>query len=348
MILLSLITGLGIGAYINIDMSLIISAGLILTIINPILSPLATCFALGLGVATTCKNVIRNAFENHVNKTKATKSNLDINNVAKEAATVATKEYKYFNSTMAFSALPLYLLHILQGLSGFLLPISIFALVLKTWIIITTDSKTAIKYSIIALLIASAAFITISSGSASSIFLYFLTLVSLPQALTKKPNTSTNLKNNTSHSTTPLKAVLYGENSSNTIISAMLLVQTILWGSGKDVLGTIINGSTGALLDPYRLSMFIIILAFIYLFNKFKKEHVIKECKEDIINKKKPSRLPGMLINLASLGFALVTVNPILVIGFALAGLILNALVDNNVIRSLVVHSLLLIGVTIG
>jgi len=348
MVLGSLLLGLLAGTYINIDMAVIICVGMITTIITPIVSPIITVGLLGVGIATTCKNVIKNAFEHHVNKTKASQVDININTVAEEAADAATKEYTYFSSTMAFSALPMYLLHVLQGLSEFLLPMSIFALVFKAWTIVTIDTKSAIKYGIIGLLIASAAFITISSGSASSVFLYFLTLVSLPQALSKKSDSNPDLESTTSRTTMPLEAFLYGQSGNGAIITAMLLIQTILWGSGKDVLGTIVNGHTSMLLDPYRVGMFIIILAFVYLFNKFRSEHEINKCKQELVNNKKPNRLLGMLVNLASLGFALVTVNPLLLIVFTIGGLILNAFVDANTIRSMSVPMLLLLGVTIG
>jgi len=348
MILLSLISGLGLGTYLPIDLSIIISVGMILSIISPILSPIVTTFGLGLGIAVTCKNVIKTAFNRKVSKVQDQQPDTDLHTVGNQAAHHASEEFSYFSSTMAFTAFPMYLLSMIQGLYQFLLPVSILALVLKAWVLVTTDTKSAIKYGIIGVLIVAAAFFTISSGNASSVFLYFLTLVSLPQALSKKQDSNPDLSDTHSRTSMPLEAFLYGQSGNGSIITAMVLIQTILWGSGKDILGTIVNSGAGMLLDPHRIAIMCIVAAFVWWFNTVQADNEIAKCIKQLVSNKKPSRLLGMLVNLVSLGFALVTVNPLVVLGMALAGLILNAFVDASKIRAIVVPALLACGVAVG
>ena len=344
MIILSLICGLGIGTFLPMDLSVIISAGMIASIITPVLSPIVTMGIMGIGVAVTAKNIIKTAFKNKAESFKIQQPTAAPVQVAEVAAEAAKSEFKFFTSTMTFTAVPMMMLQAISSLYQFLLPVSVLALVVKSWMTITSSPAKALKYGFLGLLIAGAAFLTISSGSASSVFLYFLTLVSLPSALAKQKPTESVINN----STMPLEAFLYGQGGNGSIITGMVLVQTILWGSGKDTLGTIVNGAGSLLLDPSRICIFGVVIAFMLWFTMSRQTVELEKLKANLINKKKEKRLLGVLVNLVSLGFALTAVNPFLAIGFTIVGLVLNALVDTSVIRSMSVPALLICGVMFG
>lgn len=333
MIILSLITGLGIGTYLPIQMSTIIALGMMVSIVTPLISPLITVFGLGVGIAVTCKNVLKKSFKEETETEK------------EEKEEKAKKEYNYYSSTLAFSALPLYLLKLAEGLSQFLLPVSFIQLFIKGFVSVVNNKEKALKYGVISLVVGLAGLITISSGGSSNVFLYFLTLISLPQALAKG-NFAKKIRTKTKQTTMPVEAFLYGQSSDSSILGAMMLIQTVLWGSGKDVLGTLLNGETSVLLDPYRVVMILIIGTFVFLFKKYRQDKEIKKYKEE--EKEKENKVVSKITSLVSLGFALTTVNPLIVIGFSVAGLILNAVVDQELIRKLAVPVLLVAGVVVG
>lgn len=346
MLIGSLLLGLLAGSYLPINLGIVIAAGMIASIAMPMLPPALCLFSLGVGVAVTAKNVIQSAFAAKivVNKEDTTEEK---EAKAEVAARSARHEFDMFSSTMAFAALPMYLLNLINGLSQFLLPVSIIAIFVQSWTTVTSNPKKAVGYGIIAIIIMISAFLTINTGSASSVFLYFLTLVSIPSAL-KKQESNVESNDAPSHSTTPIQAFLYGQGSNGSIITAMVLLQTILWGSGKDTLGTIVNGTTSMMLDPVRVATCVIIIAFMLWFNMFRKEAVINDCVKEFVNNKKRNRLLEIAINAVSLVFALTTVNPVLAIGLLTAGLIINAFVDTSIVRSFSVPALLISGVFIA
>lgn len=341
MLIGSLLLGLIVGTYVPLNLSVIIVAGMILSIITPVLSPVICMFGMGLGVATTAKNIIETAFQNKTKEKVKTKE--ERKEVAKEAARQARHEFDIFSSTMAFTALPIYLLNLIEGLSKFLLPISVLTIVIQAWTTVKKEPEKIRSYGIVGLIILISAFIVINIGSPSSVFLYFLTLVSIPSSL-KKQQSNVENNNTCSRTTTPLEAFLYGQGGNGSIITAIVLLQTILWGSGKDTLGTIINGSGAMLLDPFRITTCVTVIIFLLWFNTYRKEKEIKEYAKRYVENKKRNRLLELAINAVSLVFALTTVNPLLAVTMLLVGLIINAIVDTSVIRNFSVPALLLVG----
>lgn len=353
MLILSLICGLGVGSYLPVNMSVVITAGMILSIAMPIIGPVVSMFGIGLGVAVTAKNVIQTAF---TKKTIICKEEIkhkkedEIQNYKKEIAEVAaketSKEYNSFATTVMWTALPMYLLNLIQGLATFLLPVSILAIVVKAWVKLHAEPEKAISYGLVALAVLASAFFTISTGSTSSVFLYFLTLVSIPSALKKEDPDVEEAKEATSGTSMPLEAFLYGQGGNSSIITAMVMLQTILWGSGKDAIGTIVNGSPALALDPFRVTACIVVIIFLFLFNIHRKEYVIAECVRNFTNKKaqKKKRFINTALNAVSLVFSLSVANPFVVITMTIIGLIVNAFVKTSTIRNLAVPALLVIG----
>lgn len=145
-----------------------------------------------------------------------------------------------------------------------------------------------------------------------------------------------------------MNSFLYGgsTNSTGIITAALILGQSILWGSGKDVLGTVFNGDVSVLLDPYRLSILVAVIGFLSLLEKSNYiESIIKKENTKNTNNNNITKLLNLVLKLISVGYCLITFNPLLVLGLILLGLAINKLDNNNYVKNISIPLLLIIGV---
>lgn len=140
---------------------------------------------------------------------------------------------------------------------------------------------------------------------------------------------------------------LYGgsTNSSSIISTAIVLGQTVLWGSGKDVLGTIINGDASVLLDPYRFSILIALVGFLCLLGRSNYiESIIKKENNNNSNNYL-SKLISLVLKLISVGYCMFTFSAPLVLILILLGLVINKLDNNNYVKNISIPLLLIVGI---
>jgi hypothetical protein len=357
--LLALGGGLVIGTKLNISNETMLNVALLGTTVAAsvmgasIAAPVATGL-LGLGVATLVKNIITDKYrtkkkelEEQIQEQKVKISEESIHAVASKAA---IDGFWCLTSTLAFTAIPLQLLSLVKGLGALLAPISIVTLVCKAWIHVTTNPITAIKNSLLVGLVALIAYTCIGFAGSGGAFTYFLALVSIPSILLNNKKEEETSKE-TEETIYNADAFLYGgsTNSASIIGTGIVLGQTILWGSGKDVLGTIVNGDAAVLLDPLRLPILVIVVSFLALLGKTNfVANVINSMKPTTNNYSKLYKNTlGWLLKAASLVYCLCAFNIFVVLGLVIAGLILNA-IDNKTVRNISIPLLLIVGVLSG
>lgn len=355
--LLALGTGLVLGTKLNISNETMLNVALLgTTVLGVTLGAAPVLGILGLGVSTLVKNIItdkytikRKELEVQIQEQKVKISEESIHAVASKAA---IDGFWCLTSTLAFTAIPLQLLSLVKGLGALLAPISIITLVCKGWIYVTTNPATAIKNSLLVALVSFIAYICIGFAGSGGAFTYFLALVSLPSIFLNNKKEKEKTTKKTEESIYNADAFLYGgsTNSASIIGTGIVLGQTILWGSGKDVLGTIVNGDASILLDPLRLPMLLIIVSFLALLGKTNfVSNVINSIKTN--NTSTYSKLYkntlGWILKAASLVYCLCAFNIFVVLGLVIAGLVLNA-IDNKTVRNVSIPLLLIVGVLSG
>jgi hypothetical protein len=370
---ISLVGGLIAGTKLNISNELLLGGSLLASVIVPSVGTAGLLLTLGLGVSTIVKNIVKEKYINRINEIKETSKDLVnsdvedslytsiedqqyINNLKiegfedslilnkeelhKEGLEGAKKGFWCFTSTLAFNTIPFQLLSLIKGLSTILMPISIITLVIKGWVYINTNPTKAIKALSLTIFVSIIAFFCLTNISSGGVFTYFLSIISIPSLLIKnKQNTPT--FNNNKETINNIDSFLYGGVTNNTSIigTALVLAQTILWGSGKDVLGTVINNDISVLLDPYRFLILITIIAYLtVLGNTSFINNVVKQKTSNTTN-------INTFIKLISLIYCLFTFNPLIIIFLITSGLFINTLDNNNFIRNISIPLLLIIGV---
>jgi hypothetical protein len=359
--LLTLSAGLILGTKLNISNETMLNVALLGTTVTAsimgasIAAPIATSL-LGLGVSTLIKNIItdkyttkRKELEVQVQEQKVKISEESIHAVASKAA---VDGFWCLTSTLAFTAIPLQLLSLVKGLGALLAPISIITLVCKGWIYVTTNPITAIKNGLLVALVALIAYTCIGFAGSGGAFTYFLALVSIPSIFLNNKKEKEETTKETEESIYNADAFLYGgsTNSASIIGTGIVLGQTILWGSGKDVLGTIVNGDASVLLDPLRLPILVIVVSFLALLSKTNfVNNVVNSIKPNDTNtySKLYKNTLGWLLKGASLVYCLCAFNIFVVLGLVIAGLILNT-IDNKTVRNVSIPLLLIVGVFSG
>jgi hypothetical protein len=344
MLILGLLTGLIGGSVLPFNIETVIAGGMLLGVFGALNSPLGLCIGLGLGIASTVKSIVKTVFKSKVQE--QVKQGETVEQACNVAEEEATNKFWLFTSTVTVSAFPLYLTTLISGLSGLLLPVSIFAIFLNAWrACVLNPTKTAV-YTIVALLIGIGAFFTIGSGSSTAMLLYFLSLITIPSLFMKKKEVESEESSFSKEKVFTLDSFLYANNSNGIILNALLLVQTILWGSGKDVLGTIFNGDLSFIFDPYRIAFLFVLICFLYVYNLLFIDRDIKRTKDQILNNKPEKKGWTFLLTFFSTISALFTMNPLTVIGMVTLGFIINIIAqDNSLVRNISVPALLVIGI---
>lgn len=344
----ALIGGLVAGSKLNISNELLLGGSLLASVIAPSIGTAGLLLTLGLGVSTIVKNIVK---DKYTEKKEEIELNIDCNISEEEKEEVAVESAKSgfwcFTSTLAFNSIPLQLLSLIKGLSTLLMPISIITLVIKGWTYITDNPSKAIKGITLTALVSVMAFYCITNLSTGGVFTYFLALISIPSLILKKKQNNSSTINNTEESINNVDSFLYGGNTNNTSVigTSIVLGQTILWGSGKDVLGTVVNNDISVLLDPYRFTILLVIISYLFILGN--TSYINKTIEK---SKKQAHTLPliNTLIKLVSIIYCLITFNPLLITGLVSAGLIINLIDNNNYVRNISIPLLLIIGILTG
>lgn len=359
----SVLIGAAIGSVasnLGIKTEVVLGAGLVIGAITGTLS-----LPVGLGIMTACvvtglKDLVSNTYQETI-KTEKTEleeleelfNNFVPNNVdtekPKEKTEVETvKEIKggfiSHLSTLIIMAPILILLNTITGLSTFIYPVSVIVIVISAWLSFTKNNIITNIKNIAGLgIVGCLALYTLLNVSTGGSFMYFLSLISIPSLLikyktknTKQDTSLFNIKNN----------FMYGNNSATLPIvgGAVALLQTIVMGSGQDMLGTLINGDASILLDPYRLSILATVIAITTIFGV----SLLRKDK-DIINSINSNDKP-IINKIAKLGTIIASTaviatqfNPVVGIATVCAGITAKLLLKNNT-NKIAIASLLIIG----
>ena len=341
--------GLTAGSVFNVKLEIVVAGILLVGAFTPITSAATLVFSLGLGVASAVKNLVKKTFTSKVETVREENPTVDVETVYEEAEEETKRTFWLFTSTACFSAFPLYLTTLISGLSGLLLPLSIVAIVWKGYMKAIKNPTKAIGWMIISSLIGGAAFLTISSGSTTAVLVYFLTLITIPSFFFKDKVDSSKDKSKAKERVFSLDSFLYANNSQGVILTALLLIQTVLWGSGKDALGTVVNGDLSIMFNPYRIAFTVIVLLFLFAYKIFFLRRDIDSVRNEVLNNKKEKKGWSFLFSLISLFISFSTFNPAVIAALLVLGLVINFLAqDVAIIRNVAVPALLLVGMFSG
>lgn len=369
--LLGLAAGLYIGSKISINNETLLGVGLLTTATLPLLGPTSLCVGLGLGVAGIVRNIIREKYNNKKSElekvvVEAQEDSLyvgteyyneiqELNNsgvinkkdyIHRESVKAAQDSWWCFTSTLTFTAIPLQLLTLVQGLSSLLMPISVITLIVKAYTYILDNPSKAARNAVLTSAVAFGAFTAITNVASGGMLTYFMALITIPSLLLNKKVDTNNTNKKDKENIYDPNNFLYGGSTNNTSIigTAIVLGQTILWGSGKDVLGTIINGDASILLDPMRLSILGVVIGWLFLVGK---SNYIQTITSKLNNNKSNNNnnLLENILKIISVIYCLINYSPLLVGGLIIGGLILNTLDKHNIVRNVSIPMLLIVGV---
>lgn len=343
MILVALVIGLFAGVFLPISFEHIIAIGMFATIFTSTLNPVYAVAFLGLGIAAFIRNNTVNTVQDIAKQTNA-QSDEDYSNVYRQVV----DKYITFFQLLVFSAVLCHLLNFLAGIHLLIMPLSIFLILLKliTSSIKTSNSGSIIRNTIGISILAGLAIMTVTATTGNAnVFSYFLGTVTLPGLFFRNKSEKSEATNK---KLDVKSAFLYGANS-NALVAPILLNQTILMGSAKDALGTIINSDISVLLDPFRVAMAVAVIIFaVIYFRFFLYDHSFKVIKRLKANKRNKRGI-SLIISIISIAVAVTKLSLPVVLIMTIGGLIANILVkDKSAIRSATVPALLLAGVTLG
>lgn len=343
MILVALVIGLVAGVALPISFEHIIALGMFVTMFTTTLNPIYAVAFLGLGIAAFIKNNTVNTVKDIAKQNNA-KSDNDYANVYKKVV----DNYVEFFQLLIASAVLCHLMSFLIGVHTLLMPLSIFIIFLKIIhnIFINSNTSSIVRNTIGISILATLAIVTVTSTSGNAnVFSYFLGTITLPGLFIKNKSESSEPANK---KLSVPSAFLYGA-SSNAFIAPILLNQTILMGSAKDALGTIINNDITVLLDPFRVSISIAVIIFAGLyFRLFLYKHSIKVINNLKTNKRQKRGI-SLIISIISIAAAISKLSLPVVLLMTIGGLLANILIkDKTALRSAAVPALLLAGITVG
>jgi hypothetical protein len=245
-------------------------------------------------------------------------------------------------STLITLAPILILINTIPGLSSFIYPISIITIVIAAWISLSNNNAlTNIKNILGLSVVGSLALYTLLNISSGGSFLYFLALISIPSLLFKD---KTNNNNKTDNSLFNIKNnFMYGNSGATLPIigGAIALLQTIIMGSGQDMLGTLINNDYSILLDPYRLAILSGVIGITTIFGTSllnKTNKLTNTNNFSIVNN---------IVKISMIATSTVVIatqfNPIVGIAAVCAGITAKLLLKNNT-NKIAIAALLIVG----
>lgn len=359
----SLLVGAAVGTVaskLGIKTEVILGTGLVIGAITGTLS-----LPLGLGIMGACivsglKDLVYNTNQETIKEEKTELEEIEelFNNFIpiektetekeEEKETKIVKEVKgsftSHLSTLIIGAPILILLNTITGLSTFIYPVSVIVIIISAWLSLTnntiiTNIKNILGLTIVGVL----ALYTLLNVSSGGSFMYFLSLISIPSLLIKfnnkdkKQDTSLfNIKNN----------FMYGNNSATLPVvgGGISLLQTIVMGSGQDMLGTLINGDSSILLDPYRLSILAVVVGITTIFGATllrKDKHIINSINSN--NKPIINKIAKLATIIASFAVVVTQFNPLIGFVTVCAGITTKLLLKNNT-NKVAIASLLIVG----
>jgi len=343
MVIVALLIGLAAGLILPISFEHIIAVGMISSIINPHLTAVYAVAILGLGVSAFLKNYTKTAVNEEANKIKASTDQEYVKVINK-----VSDKYKQFILLLIGSGFCIGLLSQLTGLHTFLMPTSIIVILLNTisYLFNSKSEKGVIRNTIAVLIISVLAVIAVKQPTSGGVFTYFLSVISIPSMFIKNKTKTSN--NGVLERLNLKSAFLYGAGS-NLLVAPIILNQTILMGSGKDALGTIINGDASIILDPNRIAIAFIVIIFALIYNyMFFSKDILKAVNNHKKNKKEKRGI-SLLISILSLTIGVINLSLPIVLVMSIGGLIANIIVkDKQALRAAAVPALLLSGVFLG
>jgi len=345
MIIVALVIGLLAGVALPLAFEHVIAIGMFTTMFTSALNPVYAVGLLGLGIASFLKTNAKTAIKEESDAIDATEE--------KEYVSVLKKvsdRYVTFFWLLVSSAVFCLFANNIYGISNLLMPMSIIMICANIIrYILSANSKTSlIRTSIGVIIIAILAIVTINiKGNNANVFSYFLGTVTIPSILIKN-KTKEQRQRNSNDKLNLSSALLYGAGS-NLMVAPILINQTIIMGSAKDALGTIINSDFSVLLDPYRASIAVIVIIFAMIYFHF---FMYNDCVKAVNAhkaKRRNKRGISIIISIISFAIAVSRLSLPLVLLMTIGGLIANILVkDKQALRSAAVPALLLAGISFG
>ena len=242
LIILLIILGFGVGSLLPIDMKYLPIIGMVLTTYIPLTSISIIMLLSGYFVASFLKSSF-------------------INDVKEQGMLNAVSNVKETLTSFTTGVAIYYFLDSSAASSVVFMGISIVQILFWLYLDITQGHKKGTIRKLIGFLILNyLATTTVGNISKLAIFAYFTGLITVPSLLFNLKQTKKSPNGDFCN------AFSYGMNYSGPSYTGIVLAQTIMAGSAKDMLGTILNLSLSTALDPYR---FIWALAFIGLLGFF-------------------------------------------------------------------------------
>ena len=344
MIIINLLIGLCIGAFSPLDMNLLISLGSLLIphINNESIN--ISGFILGITNTILIKNIAGTYYSSHFKITKN----------KKESYFEAKQAVWTFITTLVYTSVPLYILERYGNLHKVIMPMSICIIIWKGYYyLITKEHSNESKKQenkliniILTIIIFIIARCIIQADNASATYLYFLCFLTIPNLIfpMEETNKSTNQHREKIFS---VDSFIYGSSSNKgPILNAILLSQTILWGSAKDTLAALINNEKSYMLDEYRIPLLIFTIGFLLIYNAYGLDHFLLTIHNKKFNHTK-------IISYIICGIGLITnlhnVNPILAFSLITVGIGLIIFTKKNInnIKCIVIPALLCMSITV-
>ncbi len=195
------------------------------------------------------------------------------------------------------------------------------------------------------------AHICLSSIGKLGVYAFFFAISIIPNIVLDKQKKENNYRQQERNkSNNPLVAFTYGISHNSPLISGLVLAQTILWGSAKDTLGSIINiGISSAVLGPIRpywaVLLLIVMIVSLYFFlemlNYFFDNHTF-------YGKKKESFMESFVLFIfAAIGLLLILAQfgLFLTLLILFYGILINLLLPFYAVKQFGTPTLLVIGV---
>jgi len=335
--------GLVVGSIAKMSNEVILGGGLLSTILAPA-SPILGVGIAGLSIGALVKETVIKV----INNTKSTITNSS-KNVEKKYKENVNNTFLCLCSSLGLLSVPVILIGMIPGLNSLLMPLSIVIIVLTGYLTLTNNGiYNGIKNALAILILGVIAYLCVTTISSGGTFMYFLSLITIPSLFFKKKiKESGEISTATQIGSSFLYGNIGGNNSliGGILISAISVIQTILNGSAKDILGSILNNDTSVLLDSSRLGMFACIGIFLYIYHSF---FLKKEIDFNFNNNNNNNNnMLNIVITIISLIIALLNFNIIAIVALLCVGVLLNIIGIEN-INGKAISVLLIVGLLCG
>lgn len=321
------LAGISLGNQLPINNNLMVILGIILTVIVPVggitYAALLSGYLIASYITFNYQEIINKSNKSLASKVEAYKSaNVWFNKFA-GSFSIACITLTLTGSGAAYS---------------FIFTLGSLIMIAFYFFVFLTKSERPPLLNILGIVaIAISANITILEINKIAIFAYFLCLKTIPRLITSIKSTSEGLQGS------KVSAFAYGIGGHSAIYTGIVAAQTIIWGSQKDTLGTIINIAVPAMPDEFRILWAITLIVGIYLLKFIALEEIEPQKPEVNIY----SEFLEIVITGLSLAFVIGSIGMTATIILLTLGITATLLMDPNMKQMFSVPMLLCNGVLV-